>query len=211
MGNQLPSSEQIQIKEMEKEMEMLQAKKEMEMKELQAKKDMEMKMEMLQAKMEMEMEMLQAKMEMQMEMKMKMQMLQTKNEQTQSYLKLSFAAVTQRWLLELFFEDVKNTFKFPKPYSMSRINKEIKEKWSDISHQFNLQCEFPHLPGTLLYGDLSTRIHIPDCKIVYVGQLKDDNYKKFFEALCSKYHSDYEEVDEHAAAAGQLSEDNPPE
>ena len=81
----------MEILQTKNEMEMLQAKKEMEMKELQAK----------------------------VEIQMKMQMLQTKNEQTQSYLKLSFAAVTQRWLLELFFEDVKNAFKFPKPYSMS--------------------------------------------------------------------------------------------
>lgn len=97
--------------------------------------------------------------------------------QNEAKIKLDFAAVTQRWLLETLFSKAK-------PVLQSKVknpkNAPLTELFGTIKAHFHFKCDFPAVPRSLLYGFLSERVHVPPRCVIYVASSSDVEFKMFF-------------------------------
>ena len=176
-------------------------KSEQMQRDLQHKMEVESEQKVWQIKMESQQKVSQLQIEneqklkdMEMALKQEMSDLKTKYTQSEASLKLDLAAVTQRWLLEMFFQKAKEVLlRFTNDEqleTMSQVSKEVYANWPTIKEEFELTCQFPKtFPGRLLYGHLSERVHIPEKRIVYMSSRSDPDFKELFKELADKFAS----------------------
>lgn len=134
-----------------------------------------------------------------------MEIQELKHEQQISRLKLEFAAIGQRWLVERCFEDAVFFLHQKRIYpdsKMCSVNTEVQRNWQYLKRKLNIACDFPHVPGGLLYGRLSAQIHLPYGYFIFLATSEDANYRTFIRALAEKYSVVLESVDATVAAAG---------